>query len=231
MVGRNASGNEMEHSCIQRVPIFNHLEATEMLEVAKHAHSETYRKGETVYNAGEQSNGLYIVHKGQVKVYRLAENGKEQLIRILKPGEFTGELSLFKRTEHDAFAETLATTELCVMDRDDFQSFLMKYPEVALKMLSEFSTRLQVAEQQMTRNSLESAENRIAMYLAELSLQQQSETISLPISRKDIASYLGTTPETVSRKLAEFEDLGVIRQEGQRKIGVLNLEKLQEYSL
>lgn len=216
----------MQKTCISIVPIFNHLTAEEMQEIVKTTKSATYPRGNTIYSAGESSEGLYIVHKGRVKIYRLSESGKEQLVRILEPGDFTGELSLFSASIHDAYAEAMASTELCIMDRQDFQQFLMKYPQISLKVLTEFSLRLAKIEKQAASIAMESVDTRIAMYLADLVEEANHNVIHLPMSRKDIASHLGTSPETISRKLTEFETAGWIHQMTQKKIEVLDLDAL-----
>lgn len=217
---------EMQKMCISIVPIFNHLTAAEMKEIVKTTNSVSHPRGHTIYRADEQSEGLYIVHKGRVKIYRLSETGKEQLVRILEPGDFTGELSLFSESLHDAYAEAMESVELCVMSRDDFQKFLVKYPAISLKVLNEFSTRLAKTEKQAANLAMESVEVRVARYLADLVEEQNNQSITLPISRKDIASHLGTSPETISRKFTEFEDAGWIRQISQRKIKILELDEL-----
>lgn len=217
---------EMHKMCISIVPIFNHLEAVEMNEIVKTANSISYPRGHTIYRAYEPSEGLYIVHKGRVKIYRLSDTGKEQLVRILEPGDFTGELSLFNKSDHDAYAETMEPVELCVIGRDNFQQFLMKYPSISLKVLTEFSLRLWKTERQAATIAMESVETRIAMYLADLVENTERSIVTLPMSRKDLASHLGTTPETVSRKLSEFENAGWIKQKTQREIAVIDLDGL-----
>ena len=224
--GHGDKNLEVQKLCISIVPIFNHLTISEMNEIFKQTHSASHPRGHTIYRAGDPSDGLYIVHKGRVKIYRLSENGKEQLVRILEPGDFTGELSLFNESVHDAYAETMQSTELCVMNRVDFQSFLMKYPAIGLKVMGEFANRLADSEKQTARIALETTETRIAMYLADLSEEGNSDDIKLPMTRKDLASHIGTSPETISRKLAEFEESGWIRQMGQRDIKILDLDAL-----
>ena len=217
---------EMQKMCISIVPIFNHLDPSEMNEIVKHTNSVSHSRGHTIYHAGDPSDGLYIVHKGRVKIYRLSDNGKEQLVRILEPGDFTGELSLFSETVHDAYAEAMQNVELCVMSRDDFQTFLLKYPAISLKVLGEFSSRLAKTEKQAARIALETTDTRIAMYLADLSEEKNSNRITLPMTRKDLASHIGTSPETISRKLTEFEDAGWIRQLSQREIEIVDMDAL-----
>jgi len=222
----NHCEHETKKMCISIVPIFNHLDVDEMNEIMKTTNSVSHLRGQTIYSAGEPSAGLYIVHKGRVKIYRLSESGKEQLVRILGPGDFTGELSLFSESVHDAYAEAMEPVELCVMSRNIFQEFLLKYPAIALKVLTEFSTRLAHTEKQSANIAMESTDTRIAMYLAEQVEEQKSKRLTLPMSRKDLASHLGTSPETVSRKLTEFEDSGWIKQTTQRDIQIVDLDAL-----
>src|SRR5690625_262908 len=216
----------LHKQCISIVPIFNHLSAAEMSEIVKETRSVSYGRGQTIYRAGELSEGLYIVHKGRVKIYRLSNTGKEQLVRILNPGDFTGELSLFSESIHDSYADAMERVELCVMTREEFHRFLIKYPTIAPKILTEFASRLAKTEHQAANIAMESTEARIAMYLAQEVDAAQNDRIRLNMTRKDLASFLGTTPETVSRKLTEFEDSGWIKQVSQREIEVLDLDAL-----
>lgn len=216
-------------ACIMRVPIFNHLDDEKLEEIMSTIKTAHFEKGEIVYRAGQQSDSLYIVSKGKIRIYRLSESGREQLLRILKPGDFTGELALFRHSVHESFAEAMEETDVCIITRNDLQNFLLKYPTIALQILAEFSNRLDESERQAVRVATERVETRIALYLAEcMDNSGGSMEITLPMSRKDLASYLGTTPETVSRKLAELEAQGYIQQISGRKIRILDLDGLLE---
>ncbi|NMD68676.1 Crp/Fnr family transcriptional regulator [Bacillus sp. DNRA2] len=213
--------------CVSLVPIFDHLEVEQMKEVMATAKSISYKRGEMVYHAGNQSASLYIVNKGKIKIYRLSEAGKEQVVRILNPGDFTGELALFNETIHESYAEAIEETEVCRIERTDLHEFLLKYPSISLKILAEFSNRLELSEKQATRFATEKAETRIALFLAEcIDSDSQSKEFVLPMSRKNLASYLGTTPETLSRKLYDLEEMGYINQKKRKRIEILDLEGL-----
>lgn len=215
-------------SCISVVPIFNHLEKEQMDEIMEAARSLSFHKGEMIYRAGQRSDSLYIVNKGKIKIYRLSESGKEQLVRILKPGDFTGELALFKETTHESFAEAMEKTRVCLIKRSDLQKFLLKYPSISLKLLAEFTNRLEQSEKQFARFVTEKVETRLALFLVEC-MEKENERQNqfvLPMSKKDLASYLGTTPETLSRKLADLEKQGYIRQKAHKKIEILDVDGL-----
>lgn len=214
-------------SCVSLVPIFNHLENEQMAEITEAVHSESFQKGSMIYRAGDRSDALYIVKSGRIRIYRLSESGKEQLVRFLSPGDFTGELALFRESVHESYAEAVEKTEICLITRTDLQKFLLKYPSISLKILTEFSSRLERSEKQTTRVSTEKVETRLALFLAEcLDKEDLPMEFVLPMSKRDLASFLGTTPETLSRKLTEFEDAGYIRQKEHRKIQILDLDGL-----
>ncbi len=218
--------------CVSLVPIFNHLQAEQLTEIMQTVQDTSYRKGELVYHAEDISDALYIVNKGKIKIYRLSETGKEQLVRILNPGDFTGELALFQETvsKQDAYAEAMENSSICMIKRHDLQKLLLKYPSISLEILAEFSSRLETSERQTTRFATEETDTRIALFLSELvnenETHEKTKTVSLPMSRKDLASYLGTTPETLSRQLKNFEDKKLIKQENNRKITILDLDEL-----
>ncbi|UUX34683.1 Crp/Fnr family transcriptional regulator [Fundicoccus culcitae] len=215
------------HQCVRLVPIFNHLEDDQMNEIMQVAQSRQYKKGEMIYMAGDESDALYIVSSGKIRIYRLSESGKEQLVRILTPGEFTGELALFRESIHTNYAEAMSNTQVCMITRADLQEFLLKYPSISLKLLQEFSNRLDQSETQTTRFATEKVDTRIAYFLSDLMEDEGgSMIVDLPMTKKDMASYLGTTPETISRKLADFEDAGYIHQISNRKIEILDLDEM-----
>ncbi|WP_409972585.1 Crp/Fnr family transcriptional regulator [Bacillus sp. Bva_UNVM-123] len=214
--------------CISSVPFFNHLKTEEMAEIAKTTRMEKFSRGEIIYEADETSDYLYIVRRGRVKIYRLAESGKEQLIRIMEPGDFMGELSLFSLTTFDHYAETMESTEICFMRQKDLQAFLLKWPSISIKLLDEFSKRLRTIEQLVSSLTSEDVEKRIASYLVNIAEHENKLSLTLPLSKKDLASFLGTTPESVSRKLADFEERGLLIQKRQKEIELLNLEALKQ---
>lgn len=224
----NSDGTCMDdESCISLVPIFNHLEPAQMDEIMSLIRSLTFKRGENLYSPGDPANTLYIVSEGKIKIYRLSESGKEQLIRFLRPGDFTGELALFSDSVHEAYAEAIEDTSVCTITRSEFNELLLKYPSISLKVLSEFSHRLEQSEKQTTRFATERVETRIALFLIEcMDKDSRSQIVELPMSKKDLASYLGTSPESISRKLTEIEEVGLIEQISNKRIKILDLDGL-----
>src|SRR3954447_22102204 len=144
-------GEGTHKACVSLVPIFNHLESEQMDEIMNTVQSAAFKRGEIIYHDGDRSDSLYIVNKGKIRIYRLSDTGKEQLVRILNVGDFTGELALFSNSIHESFAEAMEETQVCMITRSDLQEFLLKYPSISLKILAEFSNRLEQSEKQTAR--------------------------------------------------------------------------------
>ncbi|MCC3358486.1 Crp/Fnr family transcriptional regulator [Bacillus sp. REN16] len=222
--------DHMKNSCISRVPIFNHLTENEMAEISQVAVRKRLKKGELLFHSDELSEHLFIVHKGLVKMYRMTENGKEQIIRFVEQGDFIGELSLFSKTMTTSFAEAMEDTEVCTIHQQDIHQLLLSYPTISLKILEEFTSRLHETEALIEKLNSQDVEKRVASYLVEL-IEGQDEAsmmIQLPVRKGDLASYLGTSQETLSRRLSAFQNQGLIELKGQRKIIIKQLDELRK---
>ena len=228
--GHNKCGAEAHdelESLVARVPIFAGLNPEQISEIASRVRPRIVPRNEQLYGAGELNPYLRIIHTGSVKVYRITESGHEQVIRVLGPGDFLGEKALISPSASDHFALTLEESEICSLDHQDIREYLLRYPSVAFTMLETLSARLDSTEDQVSSMVGEDAGSRVAAYLVGLSDENQRSSIELPITKKDVASYLGVTPETLSRKLALFEDNGWIRLQGHRRIDLLDIEALR----
>ena len=214
-----------EKSCIERVPIFSSLTPEEMLEVSTTTTHRQYKKGEIIYLEGELSEKLFIINKGKVKISKLSEEGKEQIIRILYAGDFMGELSLFIHFPLKNNAEALETTTVCIIDSKKINDLIEKLPSIALKIMKELSLRLEKTESLIQSLGIYDVEHRVADTL--LKMADSNKLIDLDISKKDLASHIGMSQETLSRKLSSFQSMGWIKQEGQRKIIILDKEALE----
>lgn len=217
--------HDQESNCITLVPIFHNLSAEEMWEIAQITRQLEVNKGEQIYAMDDEVDSLFVIHTGRVKVYRLSDTGKEQVLRVLRAGDFLGELALFNGAPMGDYAEALEETSMCVIDGPPLKELMAKYPTIALKILQELSQRLERTEQLLEDISLHSVERRLAQTLLELSHDQ--DDIELEMSKRDLASQIGMTGETLSRKLTAFQDLGFIEQIGQRRIIIKDREGLK----
>ncbi|MHA6251962.1 Crp/Fnr family transcriptional regulator [Oceanobacillus sp. CAU 1775] len=222
---------DINHLCVAKVPFFNHLDYDEMMKITMKSTHKNFKKGEIIIHDGDPLDYLYIVHQGRVKIYQIFSSGKEQLLRILDPGEFLGEMALFTKKDMDSYAEAMEKTQICAIHRDDMQDLMNEYPTIAIKILEQFSNRLDMTEKLVGELSSKDVEMRTATYLVELAEKSEVSEIVLPMSKKELASFLGTTQETISRRLSTFQSKGWIEQIGHRNINILNMEALKEASI
>ena len=198
--------------CIENVPIFSGLSREERQEVMEIAVSRSYGKGEMIYRAGDEGGILFVMHTGRVKIFRLSANGKEQVLRLVEPGGFFGELSLLSSLPLTDNAQAIEAATMCILQGDRLKELMVKYPSIAFKVMDDLSRRLERAENRIEEISLSSVNTRIARALLELS--EGGKEIVLPMTRGDLASQLGMTQETLSRKLAALQDEGAVVLKG-----------------
>ncbi|MFB9860623.1 Crp/Fnr family transcriptional regulator [Salinicoccus siamensis] len=190
--------------CVRKVPIFNHLNDKEMDEVFNQVNSKTYKRQEHLYMAGDPENALFVLHRGKIRIYRLNEEGKEQLIRVLLPGDFTGELALFGgEAMHDSYAEAAEESKVCEIQKKELYTLLKEYPEIGIKIIERFSERLSEVEQQTTNISLLSSEERLIEFIR--TDVDENDRLKLSMTKKDLASYLSMQPETLTRLFKKLE--------------------------
>lgn len=218
--------NPLRRNCIETVPIFNNLTEEEIMEISMITRGENYQKGEFIFLAGQKNERLYVIHHGKVKISRISETGKEQIIRILGPGDFMGELSLFTSTSLNSNAEALEPTAICIMDGSKLKQIINQRPNIAIKIIHELSYRLQGAEDLIESLGIHDVEKRIADSL--LRMAKDTNEVILEMSKKDLASHIGMSQETLSRKLSFFQEMGWIQQTGHRKILILEKQSLSD---
>lgn len=220
---------ESHASCIEHVPIFSSLNREERLELAEIASSCSFEKGDTVYRAGDEGGTLFVLFTGRARLFRLNTNGKEQLLRVVEPGDFIGELSLFSSLPLTDNVQALEATTMCVLQGERLKELMAKYPSIAFKVMDELSRRLEKAENRIEDISFSSVTKRVVGALLELSAGRKE--IILPMTKGDLASQLGMSQETLSRKLAELQEEGIILLRGHRRIIIQDKLGLEEINL
>ena len=221
----NNTCQKTEDICIDSIPLFQSLAPVQKKRIHSLIQSKHYSRGETIYRPGETADSLYVLKSGKIRVYRLSDSGKEQLIRIVYPGEFTGELALFKKGIYEAFTEALTDCSICAIKHTDFRELLLQYPLIAVEMLATISNRLGMSEQQTAWATTETVRNRLLHFLISLVDSKENEPIiELKMAKKDLASYLGTTSESLSREFAYLEKEHVIKKISYGKIKLFKLD-------
>lgn len=220
----------MGDTCVSRVPVFAGLSAPDQRRVEALAHPTHLAAGEVAYAAGDPPTQLIVLHTGHLKISRISADGSEQLIRVLGPGEFAGETSVFTDRAPDNHATALDECRLCVFRHDDLRVLIGKHPEIALRMLATISARLSDTEHRLSSLTSHDVESRVADYLLGLpgSWRGGTATVTLPLAKKDVAALLDTTPESLSRSLRSLSGKGLIAVGPGRSVSITRPDRLAQ---
>lgn len=213
-----------------KVPFFASLDARALDRVNAQFREVGYAAGKAIYFAGDSADRLYVVASGKVKLSRHTLSGQDVVLDILAPGDFFGSLAILGDATYPDTAQ--AQTAVCVLGihAQEFQQVLFQHPSVALAVLQVTAERLHAAHESIRQLSAFSVERRIAAVLLKLAekLGEPSEEgvlIQTPLSRQDLADMTGTTLESASRVMSQFQKQGVIRS-GRQWVAIADLPGL-----
>jgi len=213
---------------LAQIPLFEGLPPEQLEDLAMIMTDQIFRKGEIVFSEGEEAAGFYVALKGRIKVYKLSAEGKEQILHLFGPGEPFGEVPVFTGQRFPAHAEVMEESRVLFFPKDSFVALIKRNPSLALNMLGILSKRLRRFTALIDDLSLKEVPGRLAAHLLYLSAKQKgSEEVELSITKAQLASLLGTIPETLSRILGKMAAQGLIETEA-RRIRILDRSSLQE---
>ncbi|MBF0230189.1 MAG: Crp/Fnr family transcriptional regulator [Desulfamplus sp.] len=225
---------------IKSTPLFDGLEERYLNSIALIAQSRSCKKGDIVFNEGDNCNGFYVIEKGTVKIFKTSFGGKEQILHIYGAGKPFGEVPVFTGKNFPASAIAVNNTELIFFPRKNFIALVTENPSLALNMLAVLSMRLHQFTIMVENLSLKEVPARLASYLIILTQEQTSQlnqqkykskpntsVVTLPVSKNQLAGLLGTTPETISRVFAKFANDEIIEVD-RNIILITDMDKLAE---
>lgn len=186
--------------------------------------------GRHVFQEGDAGENIYNLTKGAVKLYKLLPDGRRQITGFLLPGDFLG---LSGPDGYSYSAETIEPTELCRFPRKRLDALFNEFPLLERRMLKLATDELIAAQDQMVLLGRRTAVERLAFFLLRLSERERvrgasGNPVLLPMTRGDIADYLGLTIETISRTLSQFKKQGLLKQHSLTLIELMDRARLAE---
>jgi CRP-like cAMP-binding protein len=213
---------------ISSIPLFQGLPEKHIEDLAMIVVDQVFRRGQTIFSEGDEGTGFYVVIWGRVKIFKLSSEGKEQILHIFGPSEPFGEVPVFTGQHFPANAETMEESRIFYFPRDSFMGLIEKNPSLALNMLAVLSRRLHRFTRLIDDLSLKEVPGRLASYLLYMCEQERgSNELELNITKSQLASLLGTIPETLSRILGRMSKQGLIESEGPR-IKIVDRQGLED---
>lgn len=182
-----------------------------------------FKTGQYIFYAGNDPLGIFSISKGLIKLEVTSSHGAPHTLRMVGPPGNLGYRALFAHEPYHASAIAVEDSELCFIPKATIMAVAKEFPAIAMRFLEYISKDLRVAEAKWMDQMDKGAPERIAEALLFL----QTHFTHQPWTRREIAQWAGTTPETVMRALAQFEREGLIDQSDGRQILVLHPEKLK----
>jgi CRP/FNR family transcriptional regulator len=217
---------------ISTIPLFDGLPEDQIVAIKKIAVKKQINKGEIIVSEGDEGEGFFVIVEGRVKVFKVSTEGKEQILHIFGSGQPFGEVPVFTGQRFPANAQAIDKTRVLFFPRASIVNLISANPSLALNMLAIMSIKLRQFAVQIENLSLKEMPARLASYLISLAGEQnKDEVVTLQISKGQLASILGTIPETLSRVFAKLSGQNLINVDG-KKITLLDrrgLEDLAEY--
>ncbi len=213
---------------IAGISLFQGLPPGNIEALAGIARARTFKKGAVIFSEGEEGYGFYVLTRGSVKIYKLSPEGREQILHIFQQGEPFGEVPVFAGENYPAYAETMEACEAIFFPRADFLALVNRTPSLALNMLAILSRRLRNFSNLIEDLSLKEVPGRLAAYLIYSNQAKETLLVDIPVTKNQLASLLGTIPETLSRILAKMSREGYINQLSNRRISILDYQGLEK---
>ncbi|MBL1260704.1 MAG: Crp/Fnr family transcriptional regulator [Thiotrichaceae bacterium] len=199
---------------IERDPLFSELSSDDISLIASYGKTLNYRKHSIIINKGDESNCLYIVQQGRVKVYVSDEYGAEIILRYEGPGEYFGELALVDEAPRSASVETLEDTRLTYISRASFEACLHDKPEISVKLIRAMITRIRSLTEELSDCALKTVYQRVRERLTKMSIEQDGKrVIPQSMTHQEIAGLVGSSREMVSRLMKKLQNGGYISVE------------------
>jgi CRP/FNR family transcriptional regulator len=216
---------------LRRVPFFAVLPGEELKSLASHCVMRRLAKDEMLFAEGDACEGLYVVQAGAIKLFKMADTGREQVLVIERAGSTVGELPLFDGGTFPASASAIEDSTLLYLPKREFLDLCRSNSEVAFAVIRTLAWRFRYMTSLVEELSLKEVSHRLARFLRDRALRLGTRTrrgVEFPLeeTNQEIGAEIGTVRDLVSRNLRRFVDRGIIRLE-RRKVIVLDMAELE----
>ena len=215
---------------LRSVALFADLSEGELAFLGEHSSVKHFAANELIFSEGDPCQGLFIVQSGAVKIFKVAPNGREQVLSVERSGNSVAELPVFDGGNYPASTIAVEDSDLLFVRKEDFRALCLEHPEVALKVLRVVGRRLRGLVGIIEELSFTTVRQRLIAYLLRISggaaRTKKSVELSLPVSHQELAAELGTVRELVSRNLSRLQAEGLIKLQA-RSVQIPDLAALR----
>lgn len=221
--------SKCEQCIVRQFSSLKALNKEELLKMADCKTSYTIKKGEPVFEEGEITNGIYCIKDGVCKLSKLSSNGKDQIVKLVKPGELLGQRSMISEEPANLSAVALEDMEVCFIPKKEIMQFFTQNNDFSMNVMKTICGDLKEADVHMVNMAQKNVKERLAgtlIYLEENFGTDADGTLSLQLSREELAGMIGTATESCIRLLSELNKGKIIELVGKR-IKIVDKNKLR----
>ena len=217
-------------SCTIRThSLFRHLNEEEIQNISLNNITETYKRGSIIYHEGNRMKGFYCVNSGIVKIFKTGFDGKEQIVRLAKPGDLIGYRSVVSNEPACTTAEILQESALCHIPTNILLHLVKTNGEFAVALMKLICKELGEANSYITDIAQKTVKERLAEILIHLDSDFGTDDLgilNISLTREELSNIVGTATESIIRLLSEFKNDGTIELNG-RKIKILDKPEIK----
>ncbi len=221
--------SKCEQCIVRQFSSLKALNKDELLRMAECKTSYTIKKGEPIFEEGEVTNGIYCIKDGVCKLSKLSDNGKDQIVKLVKPGELLGQRSMISDEPANLSAVALEDMEVCFIPRSEVMQFFTQNNQFSMNVMKTICDDLKDADDHMVNMAQKTVRQRLAetlIYLEDTFGKNEDGTLHIQLSREELAGMIGTATESCIRLLSELNKSEYIELIG-KKIKLLDKNKLK----
>lgn len=222
--------SKCEQCIVREVSSLKALTKDELITISKCKTSHTIKKGEVIFEEGENVNGIFCIKDGICKLTKLSANGKDHIVKLVTKGELLGQRSMISEEPVNLSAVALEDMEVCFIPKNEVMRFFEKNNQFSMNVMKNICGDLKEADDHMVNLTQKTVKERLAetlLYLNDTFGKNEDNSLKVQLSRDELASMIGTATESCIRLLSDFKKLELIELHG-KKIILKDLPKLKK---
>ncbi len=222
--------SKCEQCIVRKLNSLKHLSKEELIRMSSCKTSKVIKKGQPLFQEGDHINGVYCIKDGVCKVSKMSENGKNQIVNLVKRGDIIGERSLVSDEVSNLNAIALNDMEVCFIPKEEVIRDLEKNPAFTMDILKTMADNLKKSDNLIVDMAQKSVKQRLAETLLKLDTEfntNKQGAININLSREDIANIIGTATESAIRLLSELKKKKIIEFKG-KDIVIISKSELEK---
>jgi CRP-like cAMP-binding protein len=222
--------SKCEQCIVREFSSLKALTKNELVHLSDCKTSRTVKKGEVIFEEGENVNGIFCIKDGVCKLTKLSPNGKDHIVKLVTKGELLGQRSMISEEPVNLSAVALEDMEVCFIPKTEVMSFFDKNNQFSMNVMKTICGDLKEADDHMVNLAQKTVKERLAetlLYLHDTFGKNEDNSLKVQLSRDELASMIGTATESCIRLLSDFKKLGLIELTG-KKILLKDINKLKK---